>query len=130
MPQQKTCWPKLDAAGDSVTANAAAEADASARIRPAFEIDVVHLASGDVNIGRNTGAHIEQGVQLDGAFVSAKLRPRKKLQARIDGGGIEGVDRVGELDAQGLVGIEFAGGVRIKPCAKSPKMRQSRCSLA
>jgi len=34
MPQQKTCWPKLDAAGDSVTANVAAEADASARPAP------------------------------------------------------------------------------------------------
>jgi hypothetical protein len=45
-----------------------------------------------------------------GALVAAKLRPGKKFQAQIDGGGIEGVDRVGELDAQGFVAIEFAGG--------------------
>ena len=75
----------------------------------------MHLASGDVNIGRNTGAHIEQGVQLDGAFVPAKLRPGKKFQAQIDGGGIEGVDRVGELDAQGFVAIEFASGADQAP---------------
>src|SRR5437879_852648 len=74
------------------------------------DIDIVHLASGDVNTGRNTGAYIEQGVQLDGALVAAKLRPGKKFQAQIDGGGIEGVDRVGELDAQGFVAIELAGG--------------------
>ncbi len=36
-------------------------------------------------------------------------RPRKQRQAEVDGGGIERVDGVGEIDAKSVVGVQAPG---------------------
>ena len=89
---------------------AAIEQIKSARFQkqPVEEIDVVHLRSGHINIGRNAAAQIQQGVNLDRTFVPAKLSPGKKGQAQIDGGGIEGVNGLVQVHGEGVVTIELA----------------------
>src|SRR5438876_5934215 len=42
-------------------------------------------------------------------FVLAKLGPGEKRQAQIDGGGIERVNSLGQLDAEAVVRIEYSG---------------------
>jgi hypothetical protein len=71
-------------------------------------IDLVHLAIADVNEGRNRASEVQQGVQLDGCLGFAKRRPVERAQAQIDGGGIQCVDRVLEIESQVLVQIKLA----------------------
>ena len=71
-------------------------------------IDLVHLAIADVYEGRNRAPEVEQGVQLDGCLGFAKRRPLEQAQAQIDGGGVQRVDRVLEIESQVLVQIKLA----------------------
>ncbi len=48
-------------------------------------------------------------MQFHCSFVLAKLGPGKKRQAQIDGGGIERVNSLGQLDAEAVVRVEHAG---------------------
>jgi len=50
-----------------------------------------------------------RGVEFDGGFSSAEFRPRGEIEAKIDGGGIEGVDGLLQIDGEAGVSIEFAG---------------------
>jgi len=71
-------------------------------------IDLVHLAVADVDEGRNGAPEVQQGVQLDGCLGFAKRRPLEQTQTQIDGGGVQGVDRVLEIEPQVLVQIKLA----------------------
>src|SRR5208282_6093364 len=73
------------------------------------QLDVVHLPTGHINSGRNAAAQVQQGVQLHRTLVPPKLRPGKKRQAQIDGGGIEGVDRLVQFQPEGFVVVEGTG---------------------
>lgn len=57
----------------------------------------------------DAAAQVEQGLQFDGGLGRAKRRPGKYRQAQVDGGGIQGVDRVGEFHLQRIAGVESAG---------------------
>src|SRR5208337_3558175 len=70
---------------------------------------IVHPSAGHVNSGRNVAAQVEQGVKFHRTLVLPKLRPGEKGQAQIDGGGIEGVDRLVQFHPERLVLIEEAG---------------------
>lgn len=72
------------------------------------DVDFVNLSAGDDDHGGNGAAKIEQGVQFDGRFVSAKLSPRKQRQTQVDGGSIESVDGLIELDAERFVAVKGA----------------------
>ena len=72
-------------------------------------LDIVHFSAGNVDKTGDVAAQVDQGVQLDGSLASAKARPREERQTEIDGRGIEGVDRLFQIDAQGVARIEFAG---------------------
>ena len=52
------------------------------------------LSTGDDHYRGNTAAKIEQGVKFDRRLASAELRPRKKRQAQIDGGGVQRINGV------------------------------------
>jgi len=52
---------------------------------------------------------VEQRVQFHRSFVLAKLGPREKRQAQIDGGGIQRVNSLGQLDAEAVVCVEHSG---------------------
>src|SRR5450830_1382620 len=70
-------------------------------------VNVVQLAVRDVNEARNVAAQIEQRVHLHGRLGGAKVRPWKQRQAQIDGGGVQSIDRVAQLQAQTFVGIKL-----------------------
>lgn len=57
---------------------------------------------------RNGAAQIEQRVQPDRCLGGAEQRPRKYRQAQVDGRGIQDIDRVGQVHAEGLAGIELS----------------------
>ena len=73
------------------------------------DVDLVHLAVADVEEGRDVAAQIEQRVQLDRRLGRAKRRPRKHRQAQIDGGRVQGIDRLLQIDTEGLVDIQRSG---------------------
>ena len=72
-------------------------------------VDLVGLAIADVDEARDRAAHVQQRVQLDGRLGRAKWRPRGHRQAQVDGGGVEGVDRLLQVQPDGLVGVQRAG---------------------
>jgi hypothetical protein len=47
-------------------------------------------------------------MQLDGALAATKLRPGKQRQTQVDGGGVEGVDGLGQFHSERFVAIEVA----------------------
>jgi len=72
------------------------------------DVHVVEFSVGDVDEARDVAAQVDQRVQLDGRLGGAKPRPRKQRQAQVDRRGIERVDRVFQIDAEGLVHVESA----------------------
>ena len=50
-------------------------------------------------------------MQLDGSLGLAEVGPRKHGETQVDGGGIQGVDGVLQLQTKILVHVEFAGGL-------------------
>src|SRR5437879_8308122 len=73
-------------------------------------VDVVNLASGHINVGRNAAPQIQQCVQFHRALVAAEFSPREKRQAQIDGRGVQGIHRLGQLHSERLVAVEVASG--------------------
>ena len=71
--------------------------------------DVVHLACGHMDKGRDGSPQIQQRVHLDGGLGFPKRRPGEERQAQVDGRGIEIVQRFVQLDGEALALIEFAG---------------------
>ena len=49
-------------------------------------------------------------MEFDAAFAPPELRPRKKREAKIDSRGVQSVDRVVEIDAEFVPGVEFFCG--------------------
>ena len=73
-------------------------------------VDVVQFAIADVEKRRDVAPQVQQRVQLDGRLGRAKRSPSKYRQAKIDGAGIQSVDRVLEVDAKRFPGIKTTGG--------------------
>ncbi len=72
------------------------------------EVDVVNLARSDNDEGRDTSSQIQQGVQFHSALVGSELGPREKRKTQIDGGGIQSIGGLIQLDSEGIVGVEAA----------------------
>ncbi len=70
---------------------------------------VVPPGAGDMDESRDVAAQIQQRVQLDGGLALLERRPREDREAEIDGGGVEGVDGLVEIDAERLAGIQAPG---------------------
>src|SRR6202011_586556 len=71
--------------------------------------DLVHLAVADMDEGWNVAAQIELRVQLDRRFGRAERCPRKYRQTQIDGRRIQRVDRLLQIDPEGLVDVQRPG---------------------
>jgi hypothetical protein len=69
-------------------------------------VDLVGLAVGDVDETGNIPPQVQQRMQLDGGLGGAKRCPGKHRQTQVDGGGVERVDRRGEVQGEGLAGIQ------------------------
>ncbi len=70
------------------------------------DMNLVHLAIADVEEGRDIAAQIEQRVQFDRSLGGTERCPRKYRQAQIDGGCIQGVDGVCQIDAKRFVPVK------------------------
>ena len=83
------------------------DVDGGLREQQIERVNVVQLAVRDVDEARDVAAQIEQRVHLHRRLGGTKMRPRKHRQAQIDGGRVERVDGVGQLQAQAFVGIKL-----------------------
>jgi len=72
-------------------------------------VHLVNVSGRDVNHAGNRSAQIEQGVDLDRRLGRAKARPRKHAQAEIDRGGVEGVNGLVQLHAEGIARVKTPG---------------------
>jgi hypothetical protein len=70
--------------------------------------DVVHLARGHMDKGRDGSPQIQQRVHLDGGLGFPESRPGKKRQSQVDGRGIQRVQGFVQLDGEAFALIEFA----------------------
>ena len=70
------------------------------------DVDVMELAVGNVNECRDMTAQIEERMKLDGRFGFAKMGPREQRQAKINGGGVQSIDRVGNVQARVFVDVK------------------------
>lgn len=70
------------------------------------DVDVVHLAVGDVDKARNIAAQIWQRMHLDGRFGGSERCPRKHRQAQIDRRGVERIDGLGQIHTEESLGIQ------------------------
>ena len=73
------------------------------------QVDVVALSLGDLDDGGDRTPQVQQGVQFDGALALAKVGPGKQAQAQVDGGRVEGIDCLPQLQTELLVGIQASG---------------------
>ena len=71
--------------------------------------DIVRFPFCYMDKGRDGASQVEEGMELDGAFAFAELGPRKKREAQVDRGGIEGEDCFLELQADVLVVVNSPG---------------------
>ena len=71
-------------------------------------VDVVQFPVGDVDEARDVAAQVDQRVQFDRRLGRSERCPREQRQTQVDRGGIERVDGVLEIHAEGLVEIEPA----------------------
>jgi len=65
----------------------------------------VHLGVGNPYKTRDIATQIDQCVQLDPGLGPAEVGPGEQRQAQIDRGRVEGVHRLLERHAHGLVGV-------------------------
>lgn len=71
-------------------------------------VDLVGLAVRDVDEGWDVAAKVEQRMQLDCRLGRTERSPREQRQAQVDGRGIQGVDRIGKVDAEAVVAVQLA----------------------
>ena len=71
-------------------------------------IHIVYISLGNVDKTGDAPTKVDERVKFDGSLSSTKLGPRKKREAEVDGGGVEGVDGVLERDAERFVGVKRA----------------------
>lgn len=73
------------------------------------DASVVHLAIGAVDEAGNAAAQIQQRMHLHRCLGRSEMRPWKYRQAQIDGGRIQCVHRVGQIQAQVFAGVKRSG---------------------
>ena len=83
----------------------------------------MHIATGDADEWGNVAVQVEQSMHLDGGLAPAKIRPRKQRQAQVDGGRIQSVQALLQIDANRVICSGRA--MLINTWAKSAKILQS-----
>ena len=71
-------------------------------------VDVVQLAVGNVDEAENAAAQVQQRVHLHGGLGAAERRQGEQRQAQVDGGRVQRVHCVRQLQAQILPGVQLA----------------------
>lgn len=72
-------------------------------------IDIVDLCWRDMHPTGNIPPQVEQCMRLDCAGIFAESRPWKERQAEGDRGGVEGVDRVRQIDSKAVCMVQLPG---------------------
>ena len=70
------------------------------------DVDIVDLAMSDDHERGDTSPKIQKGMQFHGAFAGSEFGPRKNRQAQIDGGGVQRVGGLIQVDPKGIVGVK------------------------
>jgi len=73
------------------------------------DVDLVHLAVGNMNKTGYIAPQVEQRVQFDRCLGRTKWRPRKHRQTQIYRGGVERINRLFQIDAKGFVRVKLPG---------------------
>jgi len=73
------------------------------------DIDIVDFSRGDDHHGRNVSMQIQEGMEFDCPFAFPELGPREKGQTEVDGGRIQGINRLIQLDAEQIGGVKLSG---------------------
>ena len=102
------------------------------------DVDVVQFAFGNADKRGDAAAQVQQRVHLDSGFVLAEPRPRKQRQTEVDGGQVQRVQTVIQIDADRVVGIQrprhadqHLGKVRVDaPIARRVGVGQRRARRA
>ena len=71
-------------------------------------MNVVQLAVRDMDETGNAAAQVEQRMHLHRCLGRAEMRPGKDRQTKIDGGRVERIHRVRQLQPQVLAGVELS----------------------
>jgi len=73
------------------------------------DVDIMCSSFGNVDKFRDTAAQIQKSMKLDGSLVVAEPRPGKELQTQVDGGRIECIGRLLQLNTKVVVEIKRSG---------------------
>ena len=71
--------------------------------------DIADVRRSHVNKAGDTAPQIQYGMDLHGCFAALEGSPREQRQAQIDGGGVQGVNRLVQFQPQIFVGVELPG---------------------
>ena len=74
------------------------------------DLDVVHLAGGDMDENGNGATQIDNRVGLDSRLGRAKVGPRKQTQTQVDGGGVHRVERFFDPQSNVVALMDFDCG--------------------
>ena len=73
------------------------------------DIDIVNFPRSDDHHRRDVPVQIQKGMEFYCPFAFPELGPREKGQTEVDGGRIQGIDRLIQFDAEGIGGVKFSG---------------------
>jgi hypothetical protein len=129
-PRASICWSRVDASGPKVVFCSGDKK--GARLMKAIKpleihvasvhhvegsgledehvehLGVVGLAVGEVDKGWDCAPKVQKGVDLDRRLGRTKQGPRKKAHAQVDGAGVQGIDRVLQIQPQVLLAVDPA----------------------
>ena len=72
-------------------------------------IDIVDFSRSDDHHGRNVPMQIQKGMEFYCPLAFPELGPREKGQTEVDGGRIQDINRLIQLDAERIGGVKFSG---------------------
>ncbi len=70
---------------------------------------IVPSGVGDVYEGGDVAAQIQERVELDSSFAALERRPREERETEVDGGGVERIDGLVEIDAKSVIDVQASG---------------------
>ena len=73
------------------------------------DIDIVNFPRGDDHHRRDVPVQIQKGMEFYCPFAFPELGPGEKGQTEVDGGRIQGIDRLIQFDTEGIGGVKFSG---------------------
>lgn len=69
----------------------------------------MNFSRGDDHHRRNVSMQIQKGMEFDCPLAFPELGPGEKRQTEVDGGRIQGIDGLIQLDAEGIGGVKLSG---------------------